>query len=159
MRGICNHTYGKRALGNVVLWAVLGLLTVSCGKRDTGSREVGRYRFSAKLMESAEKRQRLSLSLEMVNGQDFVASHSNGQDDKQRFLHYLSYAFEKDLYLEAGKEKFPCVFLHFERSFDLSPARRFSLGFSGKNLRGRTAKLVIDSDRFGTGPVKIPLDL
>ena len=43
---------------------------------------MGRYRFSAKLMESAEKRQRLSLSLEMVNGQDFVASHSDGQDDK-----------------------------------------------------------------------------
>lgn len=70
-------------------------------------------------------------------------------------LYYFSYEFAQDIYIMQNGKKLPCKLFHFERSYDLSPMRTFILGFEKPAGKEQTRTLVIDSNLFGTGAVKI----
>jgi hypothetical protein len=88
--------------------------------------------------------------------QDPVKRNIDGAAQWQERLYYYSYLFQNDLFLEENGVKYPCVLFHFEQS-DISNNRVFTLGFETPAQASGTSKLVIDSEQFGSLPVRIEI--
>jgi hypothetical protein len=94
------------------------------------------------------------------NREDFLKYKSNGEKHYYNRLYYYSFGFSEDIYLESEEGTKPCKLFHFERSYDLTNARTFVLGFenTSKKKPSGDLTLVIDSKDLGLGPVKIKFD-
>jgi hypothetical protein len=88
---------------------------------------------------------------------DFIEGGASSEADKQRKLYYFSYSFQSSILLEENKKQSPCVLYHFERPIDLKNGRTFMLGFEEEFPDSKEAKLVIDSQYFGSLPIKIKI--
>jgi hypothetical protein len=56
---------------------------------------------------------------------------SNDEDYYSR-LNYLNFNFSKDILMISGTDTLPCVFYHFENTYDAQSANHILLGFDGK---------------------------
>ncbi|HTF21023.1 MAG TPA: hypothetical protein VK658_23270 [Chryseolinea sp.] len=88
---------------------------------------------------------------------DFISYGVSDAAEKQRKLYYFSYRFQDEITLEEGDEKLPCVLYHFEKPVDLKGSRTILLGFEQRTNKPETATLKIDSDQFGSLPVRIKI--
>ena len=86
---------------------------------------------------------------------DFINHDISTMEEKQRKLYYFSYTFQDDIRLEENGESLPCILYHFERSVDVKNSRTFLLGFQNPDTDSKEATLVINSEQFGSLPVKI----
>jgi hypothetical protein len=89
------------------------------------------------------------------NDVDFIDYNVKDIKEKQQKLYYFSYQFQNDIFLEENNTRLPCVLFHFERSIDLNQNCTFILGFENQNSDSKEAKLIIQSQQFGSLPVKI----
>lgn len=91
------------------------------------------------------------------NNTDFISYGVSDLAEKQRKLYYFSYRFQEDITLEEGDKELPCVLYHFEKPVDLKGSRTILLGFEQQTNKPETATLKIDSDQFGSLPVRIKI--
>lgn len=81
------------------------------------------------------------------------------EEDYQNRLAYFSFGFQNSIYIEEDGVQIPCSLFHFERAYDLTPKRTFVLGFEQNSKTKYNDKtIVIDSDFFKTGKVKIKIN-
>jgi len=96
------------------------------------------------------------LSISAAKGkEDFINFGISSSEEKQRKLYYFSYQFEQDIFLEENGEKYPCLLFHFERPVDLKNERTFLLGFRNPRVDSKEAKIVIQSEWFGSLPISM----
>lgn len=88
---------------------------------------------------------------------DFINYGVNDLPGKQRKLYYFSYQFQDDIKLEEGGKQVPCVMYHFEKPVDLRGTRTFLLGFEWADKNAQESVLVIESEQFGSLPIKIKI--
>jgi len=86
---------------------------------------------------------------------DILNYKVNNVEEQQDRIHYLSYQMQNDLFLIEGNDTLKCRLYHFERSYDLAPHRTFLLGFEQGHLPNEDKILVLDSESFKTGPLKL----
>lgn len=112
-----------------------------------------------KSVENMEGLQYYVLKIKQADSNQSILRHNiKTLEEYQNRLAYFSYAFKNNLYIEENGEFLPCELFHFERAYDLSPITTFVLGFSQKlNAITEDKKLVIDSDFFNYGKVKISI--
>jgi hypothetical protein len=89
---------------------------------------------------------------------DFINNTIQDNSEKQEKLYYFSYLFQNDIQLEENGKSFPCVLFHFERPQDLKHGRTFLLGFENQGEEDKEAKLVIQSEQFGSLPIRIKIN-
>lgn len=95
------------------------------------------------------------LTIGVNNSESNLLNYEIGNlTEKQKRIYYFSYTFQNDIFLENGNEKLPCVLYHFEQSIGTSNERTFVLAFEDQNFHDE-ARLVIQSDFFGSFPIKI----
>jgi hypothetical protein len=75
--------------------------------------------------------------------------------EKQERVYYLSYQFQKDIYLEENGDRLPCLLFHFEQAINQTNSKTFLLAFKNKYPDSGEAKLIIESGLFGSLPMKI----
>ena len=88
---------------------------------------------------------------------DFINYGVNDLPGKQRKLYYFSYQFQNDIKLEEGGRQVPCALYHFEKPVDLRGTRTFLLGFERPDKNAQESILIIESEQFGSLPVKIKM--
>ncbi len=86
---------------------------------------------------------------------DFMDYGIHDFSEKQRKLYYFSYLFQNDIHVEENGTIMPCVLFHFERQADLKHGRTFVLAFEKSKEETNETYLVINSDQFGSLPIKI----
>ncbi len=98
------------------------------------------------------------LTISLINNElDLINSNIENNSEKQEKLYYFSYLFQNDIQLEENGKLFPCVLFHFEQSPKLKNARTFVLGFENLNQETTEAKLIIQSEQFGSLPIKMKI--
>jgi len=80
---------------------------------------------------------------------------SVGNLEMQNKLYYFSYLFQNDIYIEEEGVIVPCTMVHFEQGQRTGATKVFLLSFENKFPDGKTSTLVIDSNYFGSLPVRI----
>jgi hypothetical protein len=96
-----------------------------------------------------------TLKISADNG-DFVNAGVSNQIEKQQRLYYFSYLFQDNIKLqEEGGNTLPCVLYHFEKG--IGKESTFVLGFENPNVESKAASLIIQSEEFGSFPVKIKI--
>jgi hypothetical protein len=88
---------------------------------------------------------------------DIVKYKVSSQAAYQQRLYYFSYLFQNDITLEENGTRYPCVLFHFENT-DLSGNRVFTLGFDTAGKTSEESMIVIESEKFGSLPVKIEIE-
>jgi hypothetical protein len=85
---------------------------------------------------------------------------NNNIDDaeKQAKLYYFSYLFQNDIQLEENGKLFPCVLFHFEKNQVIKGGRTFLLGFENNEPKEKEVKIVIQSQQFGSLPIRIKVN-
>lgn len=87
---------------------------------------------------------------------DFLSTGVSNHIEKQQKLYYFSYLFQDNIKLhEEDGEILPCVLYHFERG--LNKESTFVLGFENPKPLSKSASLVVESEEFGSFPVKIKI--
>jgi hypothetical protein len=101
--------------------------------------------------------QQYLLKISLDNNAGSIIEYGATSDQQVQSRHYyFSYQFERDIYLEEGDAKLPCVLYHFEGGNDLSSERSFILGFENK-IKSDEATLVIHSDNINSIPIRIKI--
>jgi hypothetical protein len=77
--------------------------------------------------------------------------------DRQANLYYFSYRFEHDISLEEAGHSLPCLLFHLESSGSTS-RKRFLLGFKEDKNEQQISTLVINSEWFGSLPIRFKID-
>ncbi|HEY0770102.1 MAG TPA: hypothetical protein VGD31_07180 [Sphingobacteriaceae bacterium] len=92
-----------------------------------------------------------------TNGQgDFLSTGVSSHIEKQQKLYYFSYLFQDNIKLhEENGDVLPCVLYHFEKG--LNKESTFVLGFENPLPLSKSASLVLESEEFGSFPVKIKI--
>ncbi len=89
-----------------------------------------------------------------MDSTDFI---KNGSADKESYmsnLYYFTFAFQRDILLiYPGLDTLPVKLFHFERTYGVSPTKKFLLGFEDKNKGDRILK--IDSPLLPTGVINL----
>lgn len=75
---------------------------------------------------------------------DLLSANLPSPNDYAQRLEYLSFDFQKDIFLARGKDTLRCQLFHFERNYGAMPKLDFMLGFEpdSKNNTDRTILLV-----------------
>jgi hypothetical protein len=99
------------------------------------------------------------LTISLVNPElDLINNNMNDSSEKQEKLYYFSYLFQNDIQLDENGKLLPCVLFHFEKNQDLKGGRTFLLGFESSESKKREAKVVIQSEQFGSLPIRIKVN-
>lgn len=101
------------------------------------------------------------LRIGMKNGKDFIEDQNNGREDMYAKLNFFSFEFQKNILLTINGKDYPCDLYHFERSYDLSKARTFVLGFKVPEEEANVLDdrlLTIDTGPLSVGTIKIRFD-
>lgn len=78
-------------------------------------------------------------------------------DDYYDRVSYFSSAMQKDIFLVEGRDTFPCLLHHFERTYELAPYSNFLLGFS-RSQTSPADKTILFQDRvLGLPPVSLTI--
>lgn len=101
--------------------------------------------------------QHFILTIIPKDGQDFIDYNIQDTAEKQKRLYYFSYLFQNDIHLEESGETIPCALFHFERQSDLKKERKFVLAFEESKQKPSDVILVINSEQFGTLPVRLKI--
>jgi hypothetical protein len=103
--------------------------------------------------------QHFMLTVSLTNpALDLINSNIDNNGEKQEKLYYFSYQFQNDIQLEENGKSLPCVLFHFERPQDLKNGRTFLLGFENQDQKVKVAKVVIQSEQFGSLPIRIKVN-
>ncbi|MBY0425709.1 MAG: hypothetical protein K2Q22_08745 [Cytophagales bacterium] len=87
---------------------------------------------------------------------DLIDDPSFGPQEINERLHYFSYSLQNDMAMEYENQVLPCQIFHFERSYDLTSVKTFTLGFEKPKGVGNVDKvLVLNAAKLGVGKVKI----
>lgn len=89
---------------------------------------------------------------------DLINSNIDNNSEKQEKLYYFSYLFQNDIQLEEKGKLIPCVLFHFEKIQDLKHSRTFLLGFENNEPKEKEVKVVIQSEQFGSLPIRIRIN-
>ena len=95
---------------------------------------------------------------------EFLKYNLASTGDYAQRVAYCAYEMQNDIYLIDGNDTLPCVFYHFERTFNVVPFGHFILAFSpSKNKEFIRAKTLVYYDKlFNKGLIKmtfLPHDL
>lgn len=82
---------------------------------------------------------------------------TGSQQEVQNNLYYFSYQFQEDIYIEENGEVLPCELLHFEQSQNTGSKKVFLLSFESRFSESKTATLVINSEYFGSLPIRMKI--
>ncbi len=89
---------------------------------------------------------------------DLINNNIESTSEKQEKLYYFSYLFQNDIQLEEDGKLFPCVLFHFEKNQVARGGRNFLLGFENKEPEENEVKVVIQSEQFGSLPIRIKIN-
>jgi hypothetical protein len=98
------------------------------------------------------------LNIGVEGGRVDVARHrATNEVELQRLQYYFSYNFQNDIFLEEEGVRVSCVLFHHEQSLKSKNLKTFALAFPNKFPDSEKAKLVIESEVFGSLPIKIKI--
>jgi hypothetical protein len=96
------------------------------------------------------------LKIKHKGGQDFIKTNSADQTEYYNRLYYFSFGFQNDIKMIEKEKEYNCELFHFERSYGLTAAKTFVLGFELPKGNERSDQvLTIDANTLGAGIVKI----
>jgi hypothetical protein len=104
-----------------------------------------------------ESTQYYILTISPINSVLDLINNSSDDAEKQEKLYYFSYLFQNDIQLEEKGKLFRCVLFHFEKNQVIKGGRTFLLGFESNEPKEKEVKIVIQSQQFGSLPIRIKI--
>lgn len=125
--------------------------------RDLKKLEVSEPEF-LKVKSEYEGFQYFTFSIARNDGQlDLLKADLNTEQDFTKRVEYFSFQMQQDLRLVSGKDTMNCHLFHFERTYGVSSAANFLIGFENTGSKGDKT-LIFDDKILGTGRVKLTID-
>lgn len=98
----------------------------------------------------------LEISIDSIEG-DILRYKLASEEEYYERVKYFSFDIQKDIYMDIGGKKLPCLLNHFERTYGLSPKISIMLVFEATPELddAENFALVINDNAFNSGIVKL----
>jgi hypothetical protein len=91
-----------------------------------------------------------------IDNQSLLRANISDENEYYQRVYYYTKEVQNDLYVVEGKDTLPCIFYHFEQTYNLSPVNSLVMEFQRKNpdTEYENVSLIYEDRMLNTGIIK-----